>query len=211
MSTQIDGVGAEHELSFWRCFVTTDRFLDGWVKPVITPELQAPVVAAIGSRPAANVLDVGSGVVSILRGLVPDDKLTAVDPLSVEFQTFFDYAAHGIRPPLPVAAEDINFPGQFGIVHIRNALDHTNDPVAAYAALWRSVMPGGDLIVHGFANEANCENWVGLHKWNIDLIDGGLCVDGTAGRILTEFGADVALKSILGNGREWITWIKHKP
>ena len=210
MKTQIDTKGTEHELGFWRWFVTTDRFLNEWAKPIVTPELSTLVADVIKSMPGARVLDAGSGVVSILYGLVPQHKLTATDPLSPEFQKFFDHAAVNTPAPLPVAAEDIAFHEQFDIVHIRNAIDHTNDPAAAYAALWRAVAPGGTLIIHGFANEANFENWAGFHKWNMDLIDHALCIDGAENRILIDTGAEIACKTTLETGRDWITWIKRK-
>lgn len=211
MTTQISQSGAKHELEFWRWFVTTDRFLNGWVQPVVTNELQPLVIEAIRSIPGAKVLDAGSGVVSILHGLVPDHKLTATDPLSPEFQKFFDYAGHGIHPPLPIAAEDIDFLEKFQIVHIRNAIDHTNDPAAAYAALWRAVAPGGLLIVHGFANEATFENRAGFHQWNMDLIEGDLCITGPLCEpALVATDAETVARFILETGREWITWIKRK-
>ena len=74
-----------HELNFWKSFVKTERFLKGWVANIKTPELHQETADFILSVPHKKVLDVGSGVVSILNGLVP---VLSFDPLDCNFITY---------------------------------------------------------------------------------------------------------------------------
>jgi hypothetical protein len=85
-----------HELTFWKGFVQTKRFLDGWVRDVPTPELRSQVHQFIRQhiKKSSKVLDVGSGVVSILNGTVSKEHLTAVDPLGDLYKFIFDYAKY---------------------------------------------------------------------------------------------------------------------
>ena len=60
----------QHEIDFWREFVKTDRFLQGWCSNTKTPELRQFVYDFIQEYLPENgeVLDVGSGAVSLLHG-----------------------------------------------------------------------------------------------------------------------------------------------
>jgi SAM-dependent methyltransferase len=109
-------------------------------------------------------LDVGSGVVSILNGLV---NVRAVDPLGDLYRLVFDYERHKLAPPMAFPAEELPFKNDYEIVHISNAIDHTQDPVKAFSSLYKSVKPGGYLIIQGFENEATHENWQGFHQHDI--------------------------------------------
>lgn len=162
--TTLELHGIYHELAFWQQFVKTDRFLRGWVKKVQTPELDVEVADFIKSVPHGTVLDVGSGVCSILNGLC---NVTAVDPLGDLYKLVFDYQRHGLEAPLGFPAEELPFKNAYDIVHISNALDHTQSPYEAYKALFNAVKPGGYLIVQGFENEGSYENWKGFHQNNL--------------------------------------------
>ena len=164
-----------HELNFWKGFVKTERFLKGWVGKGKTPELNQEVADFILSVPHETVLDVGSGVVSILNGLVP---VHAADPLGELYQLVFDYKKYGLNHPIPVTAEDVECYLQYDIVHISNALDHTQNPFKAYERLLAAVKPGGYLIIQGFENEATAENWQGFHQWNISVVANSLKITG---------------------------------
>lgn len=158
----------EHELDFWRGFVKTDRFLKGWVADIPTPELHQVVKDFFAEHVPkfASVLDVGSGVVSILHGM-PDIHLVAVDMLATEYKTIFDYGVHGVIPPLPIPGESLSGDDVFDVVHISNALDHTTDPQKVFNNMVRALKPGGFIIVQGFENEATHENYQGMHQHNL--------------------------------------------
>lgn len=209
--------GIEHELKFWQGFVKTPRFLNGWVADCVTPELNAEVRNFIydvyNSHPEKKdfqVLDVGSGVVSILNGLIPKENLTTVDPLGGLYEIIFDYKKHRIKSPLPYPAEEMPFKDQYDLVHCSNALDHCQNPMIAYLKLKQAVKPGGYLILQGFENEANYENWQGFHQWNIELKDDGLCITGKDGHSQTIVNPFHAVRTIFENNKSWFIFITQK-
>lgn len=211
MNSKING--ADHEVSFWQQFIKTDRFLKGWVKKVKTPELNDIVADFIRDKLPINgsMLDCGSGVVSILNGLMPDNySLVASDILGDEYAKIFNYADHGLVQPLPVGAEDLSFVDQFDIVHMSNALDHTQNPNKAWERLLQAAKLGGYVIVQGFENEADHENWKGMHQWNIRLNDKILEIDDKQGRF-AELNNPVFSQSFpLPNKKTWFIWICQK-
>jgi SAM-dependent methyltransferase len=205
--TTLELHGIYHELAFWQQFVKTDRFLNGWVKKVKTPELNQEVADFILSVKNDSVLDVGSGVCSLLNGLV---NVTACDPLGDLYRLIFDYERHKLTPPLAIPAEDLKFSNEFDIVHISNALDHCQNPQFALVCLLAAVKPGGYLIVQGFCNEAYHENWQGFHQHNIDLNDKGiLLIENKKGQFATVWEPHIYKKIDIGN-KQWFYWIVKK-
>src|SRR3954463_13394821 len=168
--------GVNHEIAFWTDFVKTDRFLNNWASdhpnPELRPEVREFVQAGMLGK-HSEILDVGSGVVSILYGSGAAEKPNAVDPLAKHYAKLFNYDQHGIEPPLPIAAENLEYIDRFDYVHMSNALDHTQNPVNAYRALLRAARPGGFVIVQGFVNEGTFEKWQGMHQWDISINEEG--------------------------------------
>lgn len=211
--------GADHEISFWKQFVQSDRFINGWLLNEKTPELNDLVYMFLKGQPDADVLDCGSGVVSILHGTVKRSNLFSCDPLANEYAKIFDYnlVADTYFSPNPVGCEDLEYENQFDVVHISNALDHTQDPHAAYLAMYRAVKPGGFLIVQGFVNEGTHENWEGFHQWNIDLDESkpghiNLSISNKHGWVAAVFNPYVAIRTHIELlGRDWIVFIARKP
>ncbi len=198
--------GSDHELEFWKGFVKTDRFLKGWVANIQTPELDPYIADFIRANCQGKILDCGSGVVSILHGLGFD--VTATDLLGDEYAKIFDYSKASIEPVVSVATEDLPYENEFDIVMMRNALDHTQDPGKAYKALLKAVKPGGYLIVSGFENEADAENWQGMHQWNIAIKYGALVISDKTEERFVFNGDTLCHKSEeLPNGKTWFTWI----
>ena len=196
-----------HELKFWKWFVTTPRFLDGWVKKKKTPELNE-VVYNFLKQNNGKTLDVGSGVVSILNGTVND--LIACDPLGELYECIFDYQKHKITPCLPFTAEELKFENEFDIVHISNALDHSQDPKKAFENLLRATKKY--LIIQGFENEADYENWQGFHQWNMTLGD-SLTISNKEGVKLDtkDYQLKIVLKEIVNlTNKNWIIFIAEK-
>ncbi len=208
-----------HELNFWKEFVTTQRFLKGWCQSTSTPELQFSIREFLGQRftenPLTKVLDMGSGVCSILHGFVPSGCLTAADPLSPLYQIIFPYHQHGFPPPLAIRAEELEAEYEYDVVHICNALDHSQDAPLALARLWRAVKQGGWLVVAGFEDEANTQNGEGFHRWNISVdrrVAGELTIENFfedellpatyQGKTLDYLRTD--------EGRMWFAWAKQK-
>jgi SAM-dependent methyltransferase len=199
--------GIYHELNFWRGFVKTERFLNGWVKKVKTPELQQSVADFIKSVPHNQVADVGSGVVSILNGLIP---VTAIDPLGELYQLVFDYKAHKLAHPLPFPAEEMPAVNHFDIVHCSNAIDHTQQPILAYETMMNAVKPKGYLILQGFENEGTHENWQGFHQHDIYVDAKTLCIKNQLGQMIIMDVDPTHLEFVEFEGKRWFIWIKQK-
>lgn len=208
-----------HELGFWKGFVKTDRFLKGWVADIPTPELHKEtkdlILAELNRKPNGLVMDVGSGVVSILNGTVPKGSLFPVDPLSPLYELIFDYHQYRIRPPYPYGAEEVGtyFHTGFQVVHISNALDHCQDPFEAMVQMRKVLVPGGLLIVCGFVNESTHMGGAGLHQWDIALEGEQLTIRyGRDGSCLASFMGETAItKKLSIDGRDWLIWTERKP
>lgn len=203
--------GSDHELSFWKDFVKSDRFINGWLPDRKTPELNDLVYMFLLGQPEAKVLDCGSGVVSILHGTVKPGNLTSADLLGHQYNEIFDYAKHGLVMPLPRACEDLTFKDMYDVVHISNAIDHVQQPQEAYEGLFNAIKPGGFLIVQGFVNEATHEDWSGFHQYNADLLpNGSFILRGKDGIALIIEEPYFSVKTTFDNGREWVIFIKRK-
>ena len=199
--------GIYHELNFWQGFVKTKRFLDGWVSNKKTPELNDFVADFIKQNPNLKVLDVGSGVVSILNGLVP---VTTADPLGDLYKFVFDYEKHKLTAPLPYPAEELPFNGEFDIVHCSNAIDHTQSPMLAYSKMMQSVKPDGYLIIQGFENEGTFENWQGFHQHDIYVNMDTLCIKNQMGDMAVIDTKPTQVQFVEFESKRWFIWIKQK-
>lgn len=211
-----------HELNFWKGFVRTHRFLDGWVGKKKTPELHQTVYDFIQNQHrnfidggltsehgrALNVLDVGSGVVSILNGSTPN--VTAVDPLGDLYGLIFDYNKFRLNPPIAYPCEELPYDGEFDIVHMSNALDHTQKPYTCFWKLMQSVKYGGHLIIQGFENEAKFENWQGFHQWNFTLVDDKIVIENKENVSITLEHPEVEMVKVETHqfeNKTWFIWI----
>lgn len=201
-----------HELAFWTDFVKTKQFKT-WLAHLPTPELaqgQPDVVRLLQSLPeGTTVLDVGSGVISILNG-IRNLIILPTDPLADLYKCIFDYSLYRrIDRPQPISAEDITAENTFDVVHMRNALDHTQDPLKVIDNLVRACKSGGHVIIHGFENEADFEKREGFHQTNLSIRNSTL--------YLNEWPVELesvetvkAEVSTLSTGKKWVTWIAKK-
>lgn len=218
---------AASELKFWQGFVQTARFLDGWCADIKTPELQDEVFNYVKARPRARVLDVGSGVCSILFGTVPNNLLVAADPMSPLYALIFPYHKYPFQAPEPYTAEelmDVKAAGHgletegFDIVHISNALDHSQDPEKAFMSLLACVKLGGSLIVCGFVDEGNAQHLQGMHKYNLRVSseshwnkgsDDLVMEDATSKEQIGRHEGKLLVQKKLGD-RTWFAWVHVK-
>lgn len=65
---------------------------------------------------------------------------------------------------------------EFDVVHCRNALDHSADPIAGIIEMLRVVKVGGTVILRHYRNEAETTRYVGFHQHNFDAKDGKFCI-----------------------------------
>lgn len=134
----------------------------------------------IGDRKKVKILDVGSGPVSTI-GYTWDNtdvELILTDALAREYSQLFKKLK--IKPVLPVIYQDMTHltykNDVFDIVHCRNALDHTVDPIAAVKEMVRVCKPGGWVYLSHFSRVGKKSRYKGFHQWNIDAYGEGDCV-----------------------------------
>ena len=210
----LDQKGVNHEINFWKTFVKSERFLQGWVSQEKTPELNQIVYMFINTLNPEEVLDLGSGPVSILNGTFPKEKITTCDPLSQLYQEIFPFSTYGITPPEDYPCEELpeEWTGRFPLVHMSNALDHTRSPQEALQSLTRVCRADGHIIIQGFTNEAVHENYQGFHQWNLRLEGNDLMIGSKnkETRYIPQAEVLLAHTEKCFNGRDWFIWILKK-
>jgi SAM-dependent methyltransferase len=173
--------GIPYELRFWTHWAKTGG--GGWpdefaqrMNPAtpLVPWLSDWAVKAGLSH--IRVLDVGAGPVTSL-GYIPPEGMTmeliATDPLADAYQRIF--ATFGLTPPIVTQfapAEELSAflpPDSFDIVHCRNALDHSFDPIRGLTEMLRLVKLGGIVMLYHNPNEAESEGYSGFHQYNFDV------------------------------------------
>ena len=181
LSAWAQGVGPE--IGFWDRWIRTrgDRWPEDWRRRMDPASPLEPAIArearALGGA-RLRLLDVGAGPVTGVGYVLPGVAvaLTATDPLAPLYARLLD--RHGQRPPVPTGfavAEDLRLflpEESFDLVHCRNALDHSFDPLRGIEEILAMLRPGGRALLRHIRNEAENERYTGFHRWNFDLRDG---------------------------------------
>jgi len=177
------------------------------------PEHLERLVADVAGTP--RVLDVGSGPLTAvgLRREAGDLELVAVDPLADWYAVL--YERYGVRPrvrPTVGGGETVaeRFPADsFDLVHARNCIDHSADPLRAIDQMLQVVKPGRCVYLEHAVDEGRNEGYRGLHQWNFCARDGRFHVGGRRGstdvvarlgdraEVTTEVGADQWIRVVL--------------
>ena len=123
-------------------------------------------------------LDVGSGPISDCGSRSDKIKvdIEAVDPLAYVYEKLKEvlgfYTKITIQYAEVEALTDKYSENQFDIVHIRNALDHSHNPLLGIMQMLYVVKVGGKVLMNHLDNEAQNAKYKGLHQWNLQVIDG---------------------------------------
>ncbi|UIY43254.1 class I SAM-dependent methyltransferase [Methylobacterium radiotolerans] len=179
--------GIQGEINFWTQWAETKGgdWPDDFKKRMdANTQLDDYVAASATSfgRKFVHILDVGSGPITGL-GYKSDNlicSITACDPLAQAYDLIF--STFDLHPPVRTefaTAEDLSsfyLPRSFDIVHCRNALDHSFDPLRGIMEMLTVVRLGGELILKHSRNEAENERYSGFHQFNIDEINGRLVI-----------------------------------
>lgn len=131
-----------------------------------------------------RILDVGAGPLTVLGKTFPGKELeiTAVDPLAARYDALM--AKYGVRPPVrTIAGSGEALVTQFGedvfdFVYAQNCIDHAENPVEAMRQMVRVAKPGCEAVLYHAPNEAETQEYTGLHQWNFTLEDGRFVVTG---------------------------------
>ncbi len=129
----------------------------------------------LAKYPDPEVLDVGSNMVYAVGTLSPFPghkiSLRACDALAPAFDVL--YELYELKPYVKVEFALVERltekyqPNSFGIVRMRNALDHCYDPFTGVFEMLRAAKKGGTVRLIHAENEAEREMHYGMHQWNI--------------------------------------------
>lgn len=173
--------GVSHEIDFWSRWVQdkggyySEDFKErmGGEK-----EFDSRLASLYPVGQDLKVLDVGAGPVSVLGQKCERNSviITATDPLADAYDWIFE--SNNLQPPIRSMfspAEDLNsyLPlNSFDLVHCRNALDHSFDPVRGIECMLAVCRPGGFVVLVHNTNVAIKEGYRGLHQYNFDGEEG---------------------------------------
>jgi SAM-dependent methyltransferase len=140
--------------------------------PHLSKELQVPE----GRIPV--ILDVGAGPMTVVGKRWHGEAivLVAVDPLAKTYERLL--AQSGVTAPVRTITAQVERLSEsfeadfFDLVHIRNALDHSYDPLEGIKQMLTVVRKGAPAVLWHFRNEAVSANYGGFHQWNVDERDG---------------------------------------
>lgn len=171
------------ELTFWdNQFKNKQQWIKSLLDPVArTNCIPRPFLMFLSLvKDTPFVLDLGCGPISCLVG-ASGIKLVGMDPLAKEYDAIL--AKYGVPIQNNIIGKgetlDVIFPEQsFDIIHMRNALDHSEDPSRCIENIYRTLKVGGHFIIISKKNEGTTANWDGMHQWNLTLNNGTLvCTD----------------------------------
>lgn len=132
---------------------------------------------------AIDVIDVGSGVISLLTyaHLVGKINLVATDILSDKYHELLSSYGHlpliGDIKMVACSAERLTeqFSADcFDIVYCNNALDHTDLPKISLRNMVSIAKVGGYIVISGRSREGTNEHWDGIHNNDLFLEGGKL-------------------------------------
>lgn len=171
LETWLDGI--KSEIIFWKHFIDTNgsEWKTNW-NDLISNDRKFCLdnhLETVDTR----FLDVGSGPFSScgIKTEKTNLHLQAVDPLAFAYQALKNEAdiTTGVMPEYAMVERlhekfDEN---TFDIVHMRNSLDHAFNPLVGIIQLLFVCKINGKIILQHARNEAENENYVGFHQWNL--------------------------------------------
>ena len=169
--------GIQNEIEFWDSWIQNHgrEWPEDYIKRFDTnTEVDKLVANCLAeSTEPPTILDVGAGPLTVLGRTLPNKTpviITAVDALAEQYVALWDKA--NVIPPhrtLHCDAEKLDEKfdqSSFDLVHIRNALDHSYDPLLGIQKMLHVVKQNHYVILIHNTNEAEAENYVGFHQWN---------------------------------------------
>ena len=171
--------GIQDELVFWNNFIANEggQFFWGFEKTTSSNrrfELDEDIPAELYGK-ELKFIDVGAGPFSRCGKVTEKVRLNAisVDPLAYAYSELKKkYGVdNGIRLETGfVELLDKKFgANSFDIVHMSNSLDHCFSAIDGIYQLLNICKIGGKVILRHHENEAQNENYEGLHQWNLSL------------------------------------------
>ena len=212
--------GIEEEINFWENLLKTKGGAIGAQKEfqmrisIDTPFIFEREIEKFFSRSDISFLDVGSGPYSNC-GFKTNFNLNMrlLDPLAEAYKLLKQkYAINSpINPEMGFAEmlSDKFEENTFDMVHMSNALDHTFDPIECIKQMIYVVKVGGIVILRHNRNEGEKGNYMGLHQWNIDIVDSNFIIWNPehkifCDKVIGEWATIVGVKETVKQGWKYI-------
>jgi SAM-dependent methyltransferase len=173
----------DHEVRHWEHWLGAPHLEDSRQRRITSTEILSPrLLNLLGAERGSHVriLDVGSGPISTIGRTAPDYcyELICVDALASQFNALLQKFGLAHLPHIQkVRGEDLESyfgKASFDLVHCANALDHFEDPAAAFSNMYEVCKPGGLILLISIENEGEREQYRGLHQWNLRADDKGI-------------------------------------
>lgn len=208
--------GIPYEIAFWSSFYGSGKRrkeLFSWSeygKPCRLDCFDVQKFMQGIAHPAPLMIDLGCALSYAVGNLFPgrpDAIVQYVDPLAPFYNRILD-RHHIDRPRIRFGMIE-GISGFFqehsvDLIHVRNALDHSADPMAGIMQAVSCLRIGGVLYLNHFRNEAVNEGYRGFHQWNISIEADRLILWNESSRIdVAEKLGDIASveTAISGEGR----------
>lgn len=171
LETWLNGISSE--LHFWKHYMETkgSEWTTDW-ESLISNDRSFVLEKYLNSE-TTKFLDIGSGPFSSCGLKTSKTRLDfyAVDPLAYIYKALkTKYGiSTGITPEFAMVERLVEKFGtnNFDIVHMRNALDHSFNPIVGIMHMLSVCKIGGKVILQHAKNEAENENYSGFHQWNL--------------------------------------------
>ena len=125
-----------------------------------------------------DILDVGAGPLTYLGKVYENKiiKITAVDPLAKEYDKLLEkYSVDPLVRTEELEAEKLTKrfeENSFDLVFARNCIDHSFSPEKAILEMIKVCKRKCYILMMHIPNEAENENYKGLHQWNFSSDNG---------------------------------------
>lgn len=175
--------GVVEEIQWWWTRINLlrrDGRLDGWARLRDQPFPFEADLARFPGDEALRCLNIGCGP----RPDMGERSARAVgvvnmDPLARAYNKLMDFLdAPGGGDVVFGAVEMLDRldVGQFHFIAAKNCLDHAYDVPEGLRQMVGSLAPRGVIRLGHYENEAEAQNYLGFHKWNIEIREGRIHV-----------------------------------
>ena len=135
--------------------------------------------SAFGDTKAVSCLNIGSGPRSDVGRRTAFKEITVMDmdPLAPAYNIMADMLQFprmsGIQFGAIEILDQLDLP-KFDFIYAKNCLDHALDVPSGLSKMSSLLATPGAICLEHYENEAEHQNYLGFHKWNLELVDGAI-------------------------------------
>lgn len=172
--------GIPYEISFWKSYYGNKKRrkdLYRWSmydKPCILDNFDINAYIKNLDEKTPKIMDVGCALSYMFGNIINNKKYEIIylDPLAHFYNKILDKYKID-RPRIEFGSfETLSFffdKDSTDFIHIRNALDHSSDPVGGILQCIKVLKKGGILYLNHFTNEGEKEGYRGFHQYNLKI------------------------------------------